>query len=75
MANLDYALFNPSTHQTAIWYLSGVTFLGGAFGPTIASGYQLTGVADFNEDGYPDYGLYNPSTRQTAIWYIEQQRF
>jgi hypothetical protein len=71
----DYLLFNPSTHQSAIWYLSGVTFLGGAFGPPIASGYQLTGVADFNEDGYPDYVLYNPSTRQTAIWYMNNNVF
>jgi hypothetical protein len=39
-------------------------------GPTIASGYQLMGTADFNGDGYPDYVLYNASPRQTAIWYM-----
>jgi len=73
--NLDYALFNPSTRQSAIWYLSGVTFVGGAFGPTIASGYQLTGAADFNRDGSPDYVLYNGGTRQTAIWYLNNNVF
>jgi hypothetical protein len=44
-------------------------FVSGAYGPTIASGYQLQGTADFNGDGKPDYLLYNPSTRQTVIWY------
>ena len=29
----DYLLFNASTRQTAIWYLSGATFVSGAFGP------------------------------------------
>jgi hypothetical protein len=47
----DYLLFNPSTRQSAIRYLSGVKWVGSAYGPTIASGYQLTGTADFNGDG------------------------
>jgi hypothetical protein len=66
----DYLLFNASTRRSAIWYLAGVTFVSSAFGPTIASGYELTGTADFNGDGKPDYLLFNPSTRQTAIWYM-----
>ena len=45
-------------------------FVSAAYGPTIASGYQLRGTADFNGDVNPDYLLYNPSTRQTAIWYL-----
>ena len=65
----DYLLFNPSTRQSAIRYLSGVKWVGSAYGPTIASGYQLTGTADFNGDGSPDYVFY-ASTRQTAIWYL-----
>jgi hypothetical protein len=44
--------------------------MGGAFGPTIASGYELTGTADFNGDGSSDYVLYNSSTRRTALWYL-----
>jgi hypothetical protein len=71
----DYLLFNPSTRQSAIWYLSGVTVVGGAFGPTIASGYELTGTADFNGNGSPDYVLYNSSTRRTAIWYLNNNTF
>jgi hypothetical protein len=66
----DYLLFNPSTRQTAIWYLNNNVRIGGAFGPTIGAGYDLSGAADFNRDGKPDYLLFNPSTRQTAIWYM-----
>ena len=66
----DYALFNASTRRTAIWYLSGPAYVSSAFGPTIASGYELTGTADFNGDGSPDYVLYNASTRRTALYYL-----
>jgi N-acetylneuraminic acid mutarotase len=66
----DYALFNASTHQTAIWYLNGTVRLSAAFGPTVPGGWQLAAVGDFNSDGNPDYVLYNASTRQTLIWYL-----
>jgi uncharacterized protein YbdZ (MbtH family) len=66
----DYLLFNSSNHQTAIWYLSGPTFIRGGYGPNIPSGWALVATADFNSDGQPDYLLYNPAARQTAIWYL-----
>jgi FG-GAP-like repeat len=66
----DYLLFNPTTRQTAIWYLSGTTLIGSAYGPTIAPGYNLTGAADFDGNGRPDYVLYNPSTGGTVLWYL-----
>jgi hypothetical protein len=68
--NRDYLLFNASTHQSAIWYLSGVTFVHGVLDSMIPSGYELEGTADFNGDGKPDYLLFSPSTRRTAIWYF-----
>ncbi|HEU5246468.1 MAG TPA: hypothetical protein VFU09_05200, partial [Candidatus Udaeobacter sp.] len=71
----DYALFNPITRQTAIWYLSGVTFIGGAYGPTLPSGWALVATGDFNGGGNPDYVLYKASTRQTAIWYLNNNVF
>jgi hypothetical protein len=71
----DYLLLNASTRQSAIWYLSGVTFISAAYGPMIASGYQLQGTADFNGDGKPDYLLFSPSTRRTAIWYLNNNIF
>jgi hypothetical protein len=72
---LDYALFNPSTRQTAIWYLSEVTFVGAAYGPTLPSGWALVATGDFNGDGNPDYVLYNASTRRTAMWYMNNNVF
>jgi hypothetical protein len=55
--------------------LSGPAYVSSAFGPTIASGYELTGAADFNGDGSPDYVLRNASTRQTAIWYLNNNLY
>ena len=66
----DYVLRNPGTGQTAIWYLSGVTLLGGAYGPSVPNGWQLVATADFNRDSHPDYTLFAPTTDQTAIWYL-----
>jgi FG-GAP-like repeat len=66
----DYVLRNPSTHQTAIWYLNNNIYQGGALGPSITVGWVLDGVADFNRDVHPDYALFNATTDQTAIWYM-----
>ena len=67
-AGPDYVLFNPTSRQTAIWYLAGSAFRSAASSSTITSGYVLRGVADLNRDGHPDFVLFNPSTRRTAIW-------
>ena len=66
----DYLLFNPTTGQSQIWYLSGVTRTTSAYGPTLPNGWQLVATGDFNRDGKPDYVIYNPSTRRTRIWYL-----
>src|SRR5207244_9217628 len=71
----DYLLFNASTRQTAIWYLSGTTFVSGAFGPSLPNGWDLVAVGDFNADGKPDYVLYSSATRQTAIWSLDNNAF
>jgi hypothetical protein len=71
----DYLLYNASTRQTAIWYLSGSTLISGAYGPMIASGYTLIGAADFNADGKPDYVLYGPSVQGTILWYLDNNVF
>ena len=55
--------------------LNNNVFVSGALGPTIASAYVLSGVADFDGDGKPDYLLYNAGTRQTAIWYLNNNIF
>ena len=68
----DYVLYNPSTSETAIWYLnSDLTVRTEVLGPTINNpGWQLVTVGDFDHDGMPDYLLYAPTTRQTAVWYL-----
>src|SRR5947208_8524132 len=37
----DYLLLNPSTGQTAIWYLNNNVRIGSAFGPTAWAGWSL----------------------------------
>jgi elongation factor P hydroxylase len=66
----DYALYNSSTHQTAIWYMNNNVHVGSASGPTINAGWSPVSVADFNRDGHIDVLLFNPSTRQTWIGYL-----
>ena len=61
-----------NTNRTAIWYLNNNVLTGGAFGPTLPSGWLLGAVGDFNGDGKPDYLLYARvgSNFPTAIWYM-----
>jgi hypothetical protein len=37
----DYLLFNPTTGETAIWYLNNNVLIGQADGPTLSSGWSL----------------------------------
>jgi hypothetical protein len=66
----DYLLFNPITRQTAAWFLSGVSLIGGGYGPTLPTGWNLIGANDFNSNRWSDFILANASTRQTALWYL-----
>ena len=50
-------------------------FVSGANAPTVAVGWGLRGVADFNRDGHPDYALFNPTIGRTAIWYLSGPTF
>jgi hypothetical protein len=72
---LDYVFFNPTTRQTAIWYLIGTRLHNHEFGLTLPAGWELIGVADFNIDGSPDYLLFNAATRRTAIWHLNNHSF
>ena len=71
----DYVLYNAGTGQTAIWYLNNNIYIGGAYGPTLPTGWKVIDVADFNRDTHPDYLLYNASTHQTAIWYLNNSDY
>ena len=37
----DYLLYNPSTRQTAMWYLNNNVIIGGAFAPTLPPGWSV----------------------------------
>jgi hypothetical protein len=69
-ARPDYVLQHLGTRQTAIWYLNNNVYIGGAYGPTLVSGWALAGFADFNRDSHSDYALFAPNTKQTALWYL-----
>jgi hypothetical protein len=71
----DYVLYAGGTRQTAVWYMTNNLYTGSAYGPTLAAGWGLAGVADFNRNGKNDYALFNASTRQTAIWYLSGVTF
>jgi plastocyanin len=66
----DYALFNASTRQTAVWYIDNNVRVGGSSGPAVPPGWQLVAVGGFDRNGHPDYLLFNPTTGQTVIWYL-----
>jgi hypothetical protein len=46
----DYVLNNASTRQTAVWYLSNNTYIGGGYAPSLSAGWTIIDVADFNRD-------------------------
>jgi len=53
------------------WYMQAYRYLGGAatsINPAV--GYQIVGVADFNNDGHPDLMYQNTSTGALVIWYM-----
>jgi hypothetical protein len=37
----DYALYDPITRRTAIWYLNNNVYLRSAYGPTVTAGWSL----------------------------------
>jgi len=67
----DYLLFNPTSLQSAIWYMNNNVRVSSAYGPTLSAGWTFIAIADFNRDGKPDYLLFNPTTLQTAICYMD----
>ena len=37
----DFALYNPYTRRTAIWYLNGNSFVSGAYGPIVTPSWTV----------------------------------
>ena len=56
-------------HPGSVTPLSGYA-IDGDLGPTLASGWDLVRVSDFNRDGHRNYVLFDSTTRLTATWYL-----
>ena len=70
--NADILWRNTSTGENYVWYLDGVTVLGGGVLPTVSvQDWKIVGVADFNNDGKPDILWRNISTGENYIWYLD----
>ncbi|PYK68729.1 MAG: hypothetical protein DME45_05860 [Verrucomicrobia bacterium] len=72
----DWVLTNPSTRQTAIWFMNDATLLSGAVGPTLPPNWLLLDAAQFDSPTTSaDFFLVNTSTLQTAVWYMNGASF
>jgi hypothetical protein len=66
----DLLVQQPSSHQTAAWYLNNNVVIGAAFGLTLPSGWSIGGAADFDGDGSTDQVVFNSATGQTVLIYL-----
>jgi uncharacterized protein YbdZ (MbtH family) len=71
----DLMLYNASTRQTEVWYLSNNVFQNNVAGPILPAGWRVAALTDFDHDGQLDYLLFNPGTHQSAIWYLSGTNF
>ena len=70
--NPDILWRNASTGENYVWYLDGVTVLGGGSLPPVADqNWKAVGTADFSNDGKPDILWRNVSSGENYIWYLD----
>ncbi len=63
---------NAATGDNYVWYLDGVTVLGGGNLPTVADLiWQVVGIEDFNNDGKSDVLWRNTATGDNYVWYLD----
>jgi hypothetical protein len=71
--NIDILLNNTANHWNIVWFLggnNGVTYTDYANLPS-APGWNITGVADFNNDGKPDILLNDPRSGWNIVWFLD----
>jgi hypothetical protein len=67
----DIVWRNYGSGQNAIWYMDGLTVIGGgAFNPA-PSDWAIVGVGDVNGDGKPDIVWRNTTSGSNAVWYMD----
>jgi hypothetical protein len=71
--NIDILLNNTANHWNIVWFLggdNGVTYTDYANLPA-APGWNITGVADFNNNGKPDILLNDPRSGWNIVWFLD----
>src|SRR5262249_21464481 len=66
-------LYNPTTHETRLWYMDNNVHVGTVAGPRVPVGWNHAypvAAADFNGDGHIDVLFFNPITDRTWIGYM-----
>jgi subtilisin family serine protease len=62
---------NAAAGDNYVWYMDGVTVIGGANLPTVADqNWKVVGIADFNNDSKPDILWRNVSGGENYVWYL-----
>ena len=63
---------NGSTGDNYVWYLDGLTVLGGGVLPLVADqNWKVVGVEDFNYDDKPDILWRYEGTGENYVWYLD----
>lgn len=67
----DLLFQNTQTGQLVVWYMNGLTVLGGnSITPTQDPNWLAVGIGDFNGDGRPDILFQNQSTGRLVVWFM-----
>jgi hypothetical protein len=69
-AQMDILWRNSVTGQTIVWFMSGANYINyQVISPTVTEmNWIITGIGDFNADGYADIAWRNPSSSQAILW-------
>lgn len=64
---------NTVTGENCIWYMNGVTNIGGTHIPQLTdSWWRISGVGDFNSDGHEDIVWRHSVSGANAVWFMRQ---
>lgn len=70
----DILWTNRADGRLAAWHLNGFSLIGGLdlsqVGPTIATGWNVVSVDDFDRDGFDDLLWHHGPTGNLAIWHL-----